>query len=214
MKKSSWINTSLFVGVTAITIIFVYLFSKSIYFSLLNSWIQSNVVLYVASLFFIKVIGIVWPPISGGIFTLASIPFLGWKLAFITDLSGSTVGGLIAYFLGKKYGFPFLVKLLGNDIVAKIKKIKIKKGREIEAVFIYRFLFGSVILEAIYYGAGVLNVNFGKFVIGAILSHVVIGIPIFYLASSIFSGPNMVFTISLSIIALVVILKTKGRYFE
>jgi len=214
MKKSSWINTVLFVSVFLLTILFVFWFLKSAYFPILNLWIQSNIILYVVSLFFVKILGIVWPPISGGVFTLASIPFLGWKLAFITDFCGSTVGGLIAYYLGSKYGFPFLNKLLGDDIVNKIKKVKIKKGREIEAVFVYRFLFGSVILEAIYYGAGVLNINFGRFVIGAVLSHIVIGVPIFFLASSIFSGANMVLTISLSIIALVIILKTKGRYFE
>lgn len=214
MKKNSWVNSFLFVGVFVITIILFYSFSKTTYFLGLDSWIKSNMILYTVSLFVIKVIGILWPPVSGGIFTIASIPFLGWKMAFIIDMLGSTVGGTIAYMLGKKYGFPFLGKILDASIVEKIKSVKIKRGKEIEAVFVYRLLFGSVIVEAIYYGAGVLNIHFGKFLIGVTLSHLLIGIPIFILASTIFSGANIVLTVLLAVIALIFILKTKGRYFE
>ncbi len=182
MKKNSWINTFLFIGVFVLTMIGFYWFSKTPYFLNLDTWIKSNMVLYTASLFLIKIAGILWPPISGGIFTLASIPFLGWKTAFTIDMIGSTVGGTIAYMLGKKYGFPFLNKILDTKIVEKIKSVKIKKGKEIEAVFVYRLLFGSVIVEAIYYGAGVLSIHFGKFLVGVTLSHILIGIPIFFLA--------------------------------
>jgi len=214
MKKSSWVNTSLFISVFVLTFILFNWFSKSIYFSGFDSWIKTNLILYVICLFLVKITGILWPPISGGIFTLASIPFLGWQLAFMVDMAGSTVGGMIAYWLGKKYGFPFLNKILDTNIVEKIRRIKIKKGREVEAVFIYRLLFGSVIVEAIYYGAGVLNINFYKFILGVTLSHLLIGIPIYFLASSIFSGANIALSILLAIIALVFIIKTKGRYFE
>lgn len=214
MKKKSWVNTFLFVGVFVLTILLFYWFSKTPYFLVLDSWIKANRTLYLISLFLIKVTGILWPPISGGIFTMASIPFLGWQTAFVIDMTGSTVGGTIAYILGKKYGFPFLNKILDTSIVEKIKKIKIKKGKEIEAVFVYRLLFGSVIVEAIYYGAGVLNIHFGKFLVGVTLSHLIIGIPIFFSANSVLSGSNIVLSISLAVIALIFIIKTKGRYFE
>ncbi len=214
MKKNTWINTTFFVSIFLLTLILFNWFSKSPYFLNLDSWIKTNMILYVVSLFVVKVIGILWPPISGGIFTLASIPFLGWELAFIIDMAGSTLGGTIAYHLGKQYGFPFLDKILDTNIVEKIKKIKIKTGKEMEAVFVYRLLFGSVIIEAIYYGAGVLRINFSKFLMGVTLSHLFIGIPIFILASTLFSGANIILTISLAIIALIFILKTKGRYFE
>lgn len=214
MKKDSWFNTLLFIVIFVLTIVGFYWFSRTSYFLNLDTWIKSNMVLYTASLFLVKIAGILWPPISGGIFTLASIPFLGWEMAFMIDMAGSTVGGTIAYMLGKKYGFPFLNKILDTRIVEKIKSVKIKNGKEIEAVFVYRLLFGSVIVEAIYYGAGVLNIHFGKFLVGVTLSHLLIGIPIFFLANSIFSGANIILTISLAVIALIFIIKTKGRYFE
>lgn len=208
------INTYLFVGVFVLTMLLFYWFSKTHYFLNLDAWIKSNLVLYIVSLFLVKISGIIWPPISGGVFTLASIPFIGWELAFAIDMTGSTVGGVVAYKLGEKYGYPFLNKILDTNIVEKIKKIKIKKGKEIEAVFIYRLLFGSVIVEAIYYGAGVLRINFYKFIAGMTLSHLLTGIPIFFLASTIFSGANVFLSIFLAGLALIFIIKTKGRYFE
>ncbi len=214
MKRKFNVGTLVFVSVFFLTLIFFIWFSRSQYYPLLNSWIQGNIVLYIVSLFLIKIIGILWPPISGGIFTLASIPFLGWKSAFIIDMAGSTVGGTIAYYLGKKYGYSFLDKILDTNVVEKIKKIKVKPGREIEMVFIYRLLFGSIIIEAIYYGAGVLKIPYDKFIVGVTLSHLLMGIPIFFLVSSIFSGGSIIFTIVLSVIALLFILKTRGRHFE
>ncbi len=214
MKKNSWFNSFLFVGVFILTIGLFYWFSKTQYFLVLDTWIKTNRTLYLVSLFLIKVTGILWPPISGGIFTMASIPFLGWKTAFMIDMVGSTVGGTVAYMLGQKYGFPFLNKILDTNIVEKIKRIKVKKGKEVEAVFVYRLLFGSVIVEAIYYGAGVLNIHFGKFLVGVTLSHLLIGIPIFFLANGVLSGANIILSVSLAVIALAFIIKTKGRYFE
>lgn len=198
---------------TVLTISFIYWFSNSIYFSIFNSWILKNILLYSVILYLVKVLGILWPPFSGGLFTIASIPFLGWKLAFLLDFLGSITGGVIAYSLGRKYGYKFLHKLFGAELVQKIKSIKIKAGKEIEAIFMYKVLFG-ILIEAVYYGAGVLRVNFIKFTIGSILGHLVVGIPSFYLAGNLFSGKDFMSTIALTILAIIFVTKTKGRYFE
>lgn len=214
MKKTKWINSALLVSAYILTVILFYWFSKTTYFLGLDSWIKSNIVLYVVSLFLLKISGILWPPIPGGIITLASIPFLGWQLAFMIDMAGSTVGGIIAYKLGEKYGYPFLNKILDKNIVEKIKKIKIKKDKEIEAVFMYRILFGSIVLEAIYYGVGVLKVDFVRFLIGAISSQILVGMPLFFLASNIFSSGGIITTVILLIVGIIFLIKTKSRYFE
>jgi uncharacterized membrane protein YdjX (TVP38/TMEM64 family) len=165
-------------------------------------------------IFLIKVLGIVWPPVPGGIFTISSIPFLGWQLAFLLDLIGSTTGGVIAYWLGQKYGYKFLNKMFGMNVANKVRLIRIKEGKEIEAIFMYKILFGNVILEIIYYGAGVLKINFPKFLIGSILAHIIVGIPSFYLVDNLFSGKNVTITIIGVLIAIIFVIKTKGRYFE
>lgn len=191
-----------------------YWFFKSSYFPIVDTWIKTNMILYVSALFIYKSIGVLFPPIPAGVVTLASIPFLGWFGAYLVDMAGSIFGGIIAYWLGKKYGKKILEKLFDAPTIEKIVNTKIKKGKEIEAVFMFRVLLGSTILEAVYYGAGVLKIPFGKFIIGATLSHIVVGVPAFLLAGNIFSGKNLILSVVLSLLALIFVLKTKGRYFE
>lgn len=214
MKHKKYLSSLFLVLLTFGTIGIVIWFTKSPHFPLLNVWVQNNYTFYLTGLYLVKVIGIVWPPLSGGIFTVASIPFLGWKLAFIIDLLGSATGSVITYYLGFKYGYKFLKKVLGNKFVEKIKSLKIKKGKEIIAVFMYKIIFGNVIVEVIYYGAGVLKINFKKFLIGSLSAHVLTGIPSFYFANNIFSGQDVLVTLVLIVLGIIFVVKTKGRYFE
>lgn len=214
MKKDSIWYSSVLLLVFIAFLVLAYWFFKSSYYPIVDDWIKTNIVLYVFVLFVYKSIGVLLPPLPAGLVTLASIPFLGWLNAYLVDMAGSIAGGTIAYFLGKKYGRRILKKLFTVSIINKIEKTKVKKGREIEAVFMFRVLLGSTILEAVYYGAGFLRIPFGKFLIGASLSHVAVGVPSFILANNIFSGKNMILTGFLSVVALVFVLKTKGRYFE
>jgi len=214
MKKDSiWYSTVLIVIFVAFMAT-AYWFFKSPYFVVVDAWIKTNMVLYVSALFIYKSIGVLFPPIPAGVVTMASIPFLGWFVAYMVDMAGSIFGGMFAYWLGKKYGRKILKKIFSDSIVNKIVKTKVKKGKEIEAVFMFRVLLGSTILEAVYYGAGFLKIPFGKFLIGASLSHIAVGVPSFILANNIFSGKNLILTGILSVLALIFVLKTKGRYFE
>ena len=214
MKKESIRYWFILIFIFVAFMFFAYWFFKSSYFPTVDAWIKTNIVLYVVALFIYKSIGVLFPPIPAGVVTLASIPFLGWFGAYMVDMAGSIFGGIIAYWLGKKYGKKILEKLFDASTIEKIVKTKVKKGKEIEVVFMFRVLLGSTILEAVYYGAGFLKIPFGKFLIGATLSHIVVGVPSFLLANNIFSGKNIVLTIVLSVAALIFVLKTKGRYFE
>lgn len=212
-KKTFWYS-SLIVIIFISTLVLFYWFFKSSYFLIFDSWVKKNIIFYVVSLFVCKSIGVLFPPIPAGLITMASIPFLGWFGAYVVDLMGSISGGMIAYALGKKYGHPLLLKIFGEEVTKKIEKIKIKKNREIEGIFVYRVALGSTILEAVYYGAGFLKVGFKNFLIGSILSHIVVGMPSFFLANNIFNGQNIVLTVVLTILGIIFVLFTKARYFE
>lgn len=212
-KKTFWYSL-LFVLIFVLTLVLFYWFFKSPYFLIVDGWIKQNILFYAISLFVYKSIGVLFPPIPAGLVTMASIPFLGWFGAYLIDLFGSICGGVVAYYLGRKYGHPLLLKILGEDITNKIEKIKIKKNREVEGIFVYRVALGSTILEAVYYGAGFLKVGFKNFLIGSVLSHVVIGVPSFYLANNIFNGQNIMLTIILTVVGILFVLFTKARYFE
>jgi len=180
-------------------------------------FLLSHLVLFTAFviyLFSYKVISILWPPLTGGLATLAAIPFLGWLGAYLVDFVGSITGGIIAYFLGRKYSYKILRFLFDEGVIEKIKKIKVKKGKEIEAVFVYRLFFGSTILEVIYYGAGLLKIGFKNFLIGAAVSHMVVGIPSYYFAKNIIEGKNIILIIVSLALGIPFFIKFKKRHFE
>jgi len=178
-----------------------------------NVWANNNFLLFIVVVFIFKTIGYIYPPMPGGIFTLASVPVIGWLNAYLLDLAGTVVGSTVAYILGRKYGVGFLQKLLDAVTIEKIKNLKIKKNRELESIFMFRILVGSF-AEAIAYGAGVLKIGFGNFMVATIVSHAVLGIPAYYLAKNIFSAPNMIVSIVLAGVFIWLLYKLKGRYFE
>ena len=94
------------------TLIFYLWFIKSPHFSGFVAWSQQNIILYYFVLVVLKIVGIIWPPIPGGLLTLGSIPVLGWPLAYSADFLGSMIGSTAAYFLAKKYGLGFMKKSL------------------------------------------------------------------------------------------------------
>lgn len=197
-----------------VTIVSYILFLRSSYFQFFLEWSQRNLVLYCVTLFVLKVSAIVYAPLPGGLLTLGSIPVLGWKLAYFIDILGSMVGASIAYFLGKKYGLKFMERIFDQQTIDRIQKIKINKKREIEGVFVLRVLTGSSILDALCYAAGLLNIRYRSFLIGSVLSHLVVGIPAFYLSSNILSVKNFALNGLLILCAVFILYKIKGRYFE
>lgn len=116
--------------------------------------------------------------------------------------------------IGKKYGYPFLEKIFDEDTISKIKHLKIKPHREIEAVTTLRIFTGSLFMEAICYGAGLLNVRFSSFFIGSIISHQIVGIPAFYLIGGLFDINNLIYGVLGIVVIIPIFIKLKGRYLE
>lgn len=214
MQRKTYFYSAIIVIIFTLTLILFYWFFRSPYFLSVDEWIKRNFITYILILLLYKSIGILFPPIPGGLLTMASIPFIGWFNAYLVDLAGSIIGGMGAYFLGLRYGKSLLVRILGEELTAKISKMKIRKDREIESVMVYRLALGSTILEAVSYGAGFLKLGFRNFLIRSFVSHLVVGIPSFSLVNNIFQGTNIFLTIAITVFGIVLIFITKGRYFE
>lgn len=214
MKNVKWKNTILTLIVTGLTFGTYYLFLKSRYFIIFDYWFRHNKFKFVLFLFIFKIISVLWPPLTGGLFTMASIPLLGWLNAYMIDLIASTIGGIIAYFLGRKYGYRILGFLFDKKLVKKMCKVKVKSGREIEAVFLYRMFLGTTIIEAIYYGAGFLKIKFAYFLVGAVASHIVVGIPSYFLVKNVFEGKNLLLIILSIMFGIPFFVVFRRRYFE
>lgn len=196
-----------------VTAILYLLFIQTPIFQEFIVWAQANLLLFFLILVAIKIVAIVWPPLPGGLLTLGSIPVIGWELAYLSDFSGSIIGSIIAFYLGKKYGYKFLNRFFDDKTIEKIKNIKIKKNRELESVIVLRII-GGTLVEVVCYGAGLLNIKFHNFIIGTSISHLMFGIPAFYLTSNILHVQNALINASIIVLAILFFRKIKGRYFE
>lgn len=212
--SKKYFNVFLMLLVFIATAVAYFAFAQTSQFKEFVNWTQHHIVLYGLLLISLKITGVVYPPIPGGIFTLASIPILGWQTAYAVDFVGSITGGIICYFLGKKYGYRLLEKVFDQEVIHKIERLKVKKEKELEAIIVWRLLAGGTIVEAIYYGAGLLNISFTNFFLGTTISHLIVGIPSFYLGGAILSSQNIVINVILLATAFAVLYKIRGRYFE
>lgn len=201
------------IGTWIVTIILYFWFIRTPYFEAFNIWTRHNLVIFYVSLLLAKILAIVWPPLPGSLFTFGAIPFIGWFQSYLVDLVGSLIGASIAYFLGKKYGYPFLAKIFNVNILQKIQQIKIRKDREIESIFIGRMAGAGNIMELVCYGAGVLRVRFSSFIIASFLANL-FALPLYYAGGNILKGGNIILGIIFGAVTLFVFWKIKGRYIE
>lgn len=199
---------------SVVTLISYFLFIQTPLFQEFSEWSRQNFLLFITTLLIIKVVGIVWPPIPGGLLTLGAIPIIGWGNAYIIDFIGSTLGSSAGFLLGQRYGLNLLHRIFDQSTIEKIQRFKIIKSKEIEAVFVMRVLTGSTVSEAVCYGAGFIGVKFQHFLIGSVLAHIVVGIPSYYFAGNILEGKNLLLNALFVLIAIPLLLKLKGRYIE
>lgn len=189
-------------------------FIKQPAFQEFMGWAGENFWLYMAILVVLKIVAVIWPPLPGGIFTIGSIPVIGPINAFVADVIGSTIGSIMAYHLGKKYGYQIIDYLFDPEIVAKIKSIKINHDREIEAIFLIRAItFG--ISEAVSYASGLFNIKMKNFLISTLLSNIII-LPYFFLWQNVisFNIRNIIYNLIIMLPTAYIFYRFKGRYFE
>lgn len=199
----------------SIVMLGVYLwFLKSPYAVSFGEYANKNFYLFATILIFIKFVGIVYPPISGGYFTLAAIPLIGWERALACDLIGSTLGGSVDYYIGRKYGIRIVKRFFGDSIAEKVGLIKIKKGKEIEGLIVSRILTGATIVEAIHYAAGLFRINFWKYSFAMITSHLIVGVPIYWIFGGVLGTTLTLYMIPVLLLALFGLYKMRGRYLE
>lgn len=210
MKKNK--NLILLILLAAASLAAYIWFMRQPVFEDVVTWAQQNFLLYFGTLVLVKIVAIVWPPLPGGFLTLASIPIIGWFPAFLAETIGSLSGASVAYFLGRRYGYAFLRKILDEKFIAKIQNIKMTGKRELEAIFFLR-LFTGLVSEAISYGSGVIGVKYRNFFLGTLAVEIVF-MPTFYFFNEILAGRNLAIYVPSALILVLVFWRMRGRYFE
>lgn len=207
--------TLIFLGLATIATLFGYSwFLNSPYFSPLYVWAQQYFIVLVLLIISVKVIGIIWPPLPGGLVSMALIPLIGFIPAYLADLTGSLMGSAVGYFIGKKYGKSLIEKIAGEGIAEQASRLKIKEGKEMEAIIVLRVIGAAVLVEAVSFGSGMLKIDFRKFLIATFISHLIVVLPAFYIYSRIYQIQNSQFLAAILLLSIPLLWKLKNRYFE
>lgn len=181
--------------------------------SALQENVQNYFLLYVITVFLLKTLSIVYPPLPGVTFTLTSVPIIGWQYSYLIDLAGSTTGAIIAYLLGKKYGKPILKSLFGEKIFSMIDKVRLREGKQLEAAIVLR-LASSGLSDALAWIASTVGFRLSPFIIGFVIAHI-LTTPIFFYLVEKSINYNSGFIIGIIAVSTwVFIYRFKGRYFE
>ena len=204
----------IFVSFLGLYPLVLYLANQSPSFQDMILWLQQYQTIFLIALLFLKSISIIYPPLPGNLFTLGSIPIVGWEWAYAVDILGSTSGATISYFLGKKYGEPILRWAIGTRLTSKLTAIKIRAGNQIGAAFFLRLASGGMLSDGLSWGASLIKFQYRSFIIGYILSHLLTTLPVFYLLSLSISVKSWTIIVPTVFIAWFIIYKFKGRYFE
>lgn len=180
----------------------------------LTSLVQEYLLWYLLALLSLKSLSIVYPPLPGMVFTVTSIPLIGWQLAYLIDILGSALGTTIAFFLGQKYGYTILKKVIGKEIANKVVSTKLKQNNQVEAAFFLRFAAGGILSDGLAWGASLIGFKYASFIVGYIASHLMTTLPIFYFIATSISFNSWIIVSLSTIIAWLIIYKFKGKYFE
>jgi uncharacterized membrane protein YdjX (TVP38/TMEM64 family) len=121
MHLKNYKQIFLVIGFSLATMVGYIFFLQSAYFDEFSVWAQARFILFFCMLVAIKIIGIVWPPISGGLLTLGSIPVIGWWQAYLADLIGSMIGSSMAYYIAKRWGISFMSKIFDRETILQVQ---------------------------------------------------------------------------------------------
>lgn len=175
---------------------------------------QSHLEFVVLSLFLLKTAAILYPPVPGSIITIAAIPFIGWPHAYMVEITGSLTGSSLAYLAGKYKGKQFIIWLIGKKTADKLFKLKLKQKNQFEAAIILRLASGGMLSDGLAWGASLLGFRYLPFILGYCISHLLSTLPIFILVGFSISLKSWVVVVPVAIIAWLLLLKFKGKYFE
>jgi len=147
-----------------------------------------NFFLVLIFIFLLKTLGLIFPPFSGGIFTLGLIPFIGPLYAYLFDFIASAIGFSVTYLIAKKYGDNVLGKLIGEKRTEKIKNLNLKSHNQFFLVLTMSLVIGFFAAEIVSYVAGFYKFRYKNMITGTLIAHVAIQLPAFLLVEKALEG--------------------------
>jgi uncharacterized membrane protein YdjX (TVP38/TMEM64 family) len=115
-----------------------------------------------------RAIGIIIPPIPGGIVSIALIPVFGWFWSFIYASIGVLIGCSVAFFLARIYGPALVGRFVPLKKIEKWEK-QISETSKFWAFLAIRFTTGPI-LDFVSYMVGLTKISFKTFFLATAVS--------------------------------------------
>lgn len=121
-------------------------------------------------LIFFRTIGMVIPPIPGGVISFALIPVLGWFWTAVYSMIGLTLGAVIAFLIARKFREPVIARFVPLRDLHKWEG-KLSGKTEFFAFLGIRMMTGPI-MDFISYVAGLSKISFWKFLLATIIAEI------------------------------------------
>lgn len=203
--------------IAAITII-----SPILGLSLLLSWVpqhterliqitQENPTMAPLVLISWRIIGIIIPPIPGGIVSIALIPVFGWFWSFVYAAVGVLVGSSIAFLLARRFREPLVKRFVPLQQMHQWED-KFTKDTKFMTFLAIRFTTGPI-LDFISYVAGLTKISYKNF----FLTTAITLLPdafYYYVGEEVYKRNTPVAIVGIIVFISVFYILQKAKFFE
>lgn len=110
-----------------------------------------------------KAIGNIFPPIPGGVLTLALIPAIGWLQAYIYSSVGSLIGCSVAFWIARRFREPVVKRLVPLQELNKWES-RLSGPQEFWTFLLIR-LTTATVFDVMSYVFGLSRISFKRFFI-------------------------------------------------
>ncbi len=110
------------------------------------------------------VLSVVFPLIPGAMLNILGVLLFGPLMGFVYNYVGSIIGSFGAYFISKKYGINFVVRIVGKEKYRKQNRWLQTKHR-FDIVFALMILLPGFPDDVMCYIAGITGMGYKKFIL-------------------------------------------------
>jgi uncharacterized membrane protein YdjX (TVP38/TMEM64 family) len=157
-----------------------------------------------------RILGMIIPPIPGGIVSLALIPVIGWFASFVYASIGILIGCSIAFFLARKYREPLVKKFVTLQMIHQWEG-RMSEKTEFWTFVGIRFATGPV-MDFMSYIAGLSNISFRKFFIASLISLAPDAV-YYYLGDRLYSHNPYLGAVSFLLFVVLIYVGEKTKFF-
>jgi uncharacterized membrane protein YdjX (TVP38/TMEM64 family) len=165
------------------------------------NFISKHLIAGIIFLIFLRTLSNVLPVIPGGMIAFASVPILGWFIAFMCNFIGLFLGKSIAFFLARIYREPLVERFASLNKIHKLEK-QVTGKKQFVALVAFK-LFTVPIVDISSYVVGLTKISYAKFAIATFLAALPT-LASFYLGDKIYEvifGKNLLIGVATILIA-------------